>query len=80
MKNKIIHIYNIYIIIFKFNFGPMDMPHKAQQNNNIIIRSYETDFFGVYIPSKEFTTEQGDFFDHTKNTCFGGVHQCFFLR
>jgi hypothetical protein len=29
---------------FKLNFGPMDMPHKAQPNNNIIIRSYEPTF------------------------------------
>jgi len=32
----------------------------------------------VYIPSKEFTTEQGYFLITQKTLVLGGVHQCFF--
>ncbi len=32
----------------------------------------------MYIPSKEFTTEQGYFLITQKTLVLGGVHQCFF--
>ncbi len=78
MKNKIIHIYNIYIIIFKFNFGPMDMPHKAQQNNNIIIRSYEPTFLVCTFQAKNSQPNKVIFLITQKTLVLGVYINVFF--